>query len=313
VELLSQQAPTWLVQMPALLSTEAFAALQRKTQGTTRERRLRELTEAVEVLTAERGVVLWLEDLQWSDVSTLDWLAFVARRREPGRLLVIGTYRPVEVIVQDHPLKTVKQELQVHGQCVELSLRLLNEEHVSEYLVARFPVGAQHATPLQRLARIIHQRTDGNPLFMVNVVDYLVAQGVLVHSDGRWALKGDIGESTGGVPESLRQLIARQIERLSAVARRALEAASVAGAEFSAAAVAAGLETEIGEVEEGCEALVEREQFLRSTGTAEWPNGTVAARYSFLHALYQEVLYERLPVGRRVNVHRRIGEREEAA
>ena len=79
VEILGQYAPTWLGQMPALLNQADLEMLQRKTAGATKERMLRELTEALEVLTAERGLVLWLEDLQWSDVSTLDWLAFVAR------------------------------------------------------------------------------------------------------------------------------------------------------------------------------------------------------------------------------------------
>jgi predicted ATPase len=91
----------------------------------------------VEVLTVERPLILWVEDLQWIDMSTLDWLAFVARRHEPARLLVIGTYRPVEVLAREHPLKGVKQELQLHGQCQELALDFLTEEHVAEYLPTR--------------------------------------------------------------------------------------------------------------------------------------------------------------------------------
>ena len=87
--------------------------------------------------------------------------------------------------------------------------------------------------------------------------------------------------------------------------------ASVAGAEFSAAAVAAGLETTVDAVEEQCGELARQELFLRTCGTADWPDGTVATRYGFLHALYQEVLYERLPAGRRQRLHQRIGEREE--
>jgi tetratricopeptide (TPR) repeat protein len=87
----------------------------------------------------------------------------------------------------------------------------------------------------------------------------------------------------------------------------------VAGEEFSAAAVAAGVGEEIGEVEERCEGLVRREQVLEARGTAEWPDGTVAARYGFAHALYQEVLYGRVPAGRRVRLHRQIGPQLEAA
>jgi len=87
----------------------------------------------------------------------------------------------------------------------------------------------------------------------------------------------------------------------------------VTGVEFSAAAVAAGVEAEVGEVEEQCAELARREQFLRSHGAEEWPDGTVATRYGFLHALYQEVLYHRLTARRRQRLHQRIGEREEAA
>jgi class 3 adenylate cyclase/predicted ATPase len=311
IELLSHQAPTWLVQMPALLTAPELEMLQRKTQGTTRERMLREMAEAVEKLTAERPLVLWLEDLHWADVSTLDWLAYVARRREPARLLVIGTYRPVDVLVQGHPFRAVKQELQTRGYCAELLLDFLSEADMVEYLAVRFSVGAQHAAPLRSLARIIHGRTDGNPLFMVNVVNDLLARGVLVQSDGRWELKEKVEEVASRVPENLQQLIEQQIERLSPETHRLLEVASVAGAEFSAAVVAAGVQTEIDEIEEQCEELVRRGHFLRASGTANWPDGTVAERYGFLHAFYQEVLYQRLTARRRQQLHQQIGEREE--
>jgi DNA-binding winged helix-turn-helix (wHTH) protein/tetratricopeptide (TPR) repeat protein len=320
ITLLAWQAPTWLVQMPALLSGAELETLQRKVLGATQGRMLREMAEAVEALTAERALVLWLEDLQWSDSSTLEWLAALARRRERARLLVIGTYRPVDVIVQEHPLKAVKQELQLHGHCEELPLGFLPAAAVEEYLAGRFPVGAHghrksqaEAVPLQKLARVIHQRTEGNPLFMVAVTDSLVAQGVIVEREGAWELRAGIEEEVGELPQSIRQLIEKQLERLSLADQRVLEAASVAGAEFSAAAVAAGVATEVGDVEERCAALVQREQFLRASGTAEWPDGTVAARYRFLHALYQEVVYERVTPHRRLHLHRQIGERQESA
>jgi DNA-binding winged helix-turn-helix (wHTH) protein/tetratricopeptide (TPR) repeat protein len=322
IEILSQHAPTWLVQMPALLGVTELEALQRKTQGATRERMLRELAEAVEALTADRLLILWLEDLHWADVSTLDWLAYVARRREPARLLVIGTYRPTDVLVQGHPLRAVKQELQTRGYCTELLLDFLTEEAIAEYLAQRFvspsPASAgegrgegRSQASFRKLARLIHRRTDGNPLFMVNVINDLVARGVLGQNEGRWELKGGIEEGIGGVPESLQRLIEQQIERLRPETQRLLEVASVAGAEFSAAVVAAGLETEIDVIEEQCEALVRQKHFLRASGTAEWPDGAVAARYGFLHAMYQDVLYHQLTARRRQRLHQRIGEREE--
>ncbi|MBI3757993.1 MAG: ATP-binding protein [Deltaproteobacteria bacterium] len=216
IALLRQQAPSWLVQMPAVLSTAELEELQRRTAGVTRERMLRELAEALEALTAERALILRLEDLHWSDYSTLDLLSVLARRQEAAQLLILGTYRPVEVLTRDHPLKSVKQELQLHGQCEELALDFLSEGAVAEYLAVRFPVGAQHAASLRSLAHLIHQHTDGNPLFMVNVVNDLIAQGVLAKTNGAWELRGEARERTLGTPVSLRQLIEQQVARYAA-------------------------------------------------------------------------------------------------
>jgi DNA-binding winged helix-turn-helix (wHTH) protein/predicted ATPase/type II secretory pathway predicted ATPase ExeA len=314
ISLLAQHAPTWLVQMPAFLSTAELETLQRRVLGASRERMLREMAEALEVLTAERPLVLKLEDLQWSDVSTLDLLSVVARPSGPARLLIIGTYRPTDVNTGGHPLQTITQDLQLHRLCEELPLEFMTESAVSEYLTVRFGVGAPgqwksqaEAVPLRGLVQAIHQRTDGNPLFMVSVVDYLVAQELLVWREGQWELQRDLTEI--GVPEGLRQMIEKQIERLGVAEQRVLEAASVAGGEFSAAAVAAAVEQDPLQVEEQCEGLVRRRRFLQSCGSGEWPDGTVAARYSFIHALYQNVLYERVTVGRRIRLHRQIGER----
>src|SRR5581483_152829 len=221
----------------------------------------------------------------------------------------IATYRPAEVLAREHPLRGLKQELQLHGHCQELALDFLTQEHVAEYLAVRLSVGAQHAASLRGLAHAVHQRTEGNPLFMVNVVDYLMGQDMIVGRGGQWEWKGATGEVAVEVPMNIREFIEQQVDRVSPEERRVLEAASVVGIEFSAAAVAAGIEQEVEAVEDSCDALVRREQFLRVRGTEQWPDGTVAACYGFVHALYQEVLYDRVPSARRARLHRRIGAR----
>ena len=308
IELLGQHAPTWLVQMPALLSDEELEALQRKVQGATQERMLREMAEAIEVLTAEWPLILTIEDLHWSDHATLELLSTLARRQERARLLVLGTYRPVDVIVQEHPLKGMKQELVLHGQCEELPLPYLTESAVAEYLAERFP-----DSPLpESLAGPVHQRTDGNPLFMVAVVDAVVAQGFATQTNGHWELQQAASEIFHGVPETLRQMVERQIERLTSSDRQVLEGASVAGSGFSAAVVAAGLGADTVSIEERCEELARQGLFIQADGTQEWPDGTVASQYRFLQALYQETLYDRIAAARRVHLHGQIGERLEA-
>ena len=314
---LRQYAPTWLVHLPALVSPVERERLQREVQRATPQRMLRELAEAIEVFTTGRGLILQLEDLHWSDASTLTWLAFLAQRREPAQLLVIGTYRPVEILGNGHPLRVVTQELQQHRQGTELRLRFLTEAHVTEYLAARLGRGTpdhRNVVPFAptQLAHSIHQRTEGNPLFMVNIVD------ALIDRRGRNEQEDEIfdpqPDDVGAVvPADLKQMIERQIERLSQQEQQILEVASVVGAEFAAAAVAAGLQAEVREVEDCCERLARREFFVQAHGSSEWPDETVSAHYRFLHALYQEVLYGRVTRGRRVELHRCIAEREEQA
>jgi DNA-binding winged helix-turn-helix (wHTH) protein len=114
---LKTHAPTWLVQLPWLEDREA---LSRELFGVTTERMLREMAEALETLTATTPLLLVLEDLHWSDYSTLDLLGMLARRQEAARLLVIGSYRSVDVIVKAHPLRALVQELRVRRQCEDI-------------------------------------------------------------------------------------------------------------------------------------------------------------------------------------------------
>ena len=236
-------------------------------------------------------------------------MAYVAQRREAARLLVIGTYRPAEVIVSEHPLRAVKQDLQGRGLSAELALGMLPQVAVSQYLAARFP---QQQFP-QALSQFLYRSTEGNPLFIVNIVDYLIAQGLLREVEGHWRLRVTPEELRVSIPESVRQLIARQLERLSDEEQRVLEVASVAGAEFSALAVVAGVEEGIEHVEARCEGLVRRGHFLQASEMEAISEGTLTGRYSFLHALYRSVVYERVGASQRVRLHRRIGERLEAA
>jgi predicted ATPase/DNA-binding winged helix-turn-helix (wHTH) protein len=308
VECLAQHAPTWLIQMAGLVGAADLEALQRQVMGATRERMLRELATAIDVLTDAQPLVRVLEDLHWSDYSTLDLLAVLGRRREAARLLVLGTYRPEEVLRQAHPLQTVQHELHIHGRSETLPLTLLTEAAIAAYLTARFPGLAV----LEKLARFVHQRTDGNPLFMVNVVETWLAQGVLVERDGQWTLPAGVEALPSGVSESLRQMIAQRLDRLSAEHQRVVEAASVAGVDFSAAAAAGALSQEVVWIEACCTLLARQGQLLRLSGERAWPDGMVAACYSFIHALYQEVVYNQVPAARRVYLHRRIGETLEA-
>lgn len=207
IAILRQHAPLWLTQLPSVLPTIEREALQRQVVGATQERMLREMAVALEEFTTEQPLVLWLEDLHGSDSATLDLLAFLARRREPARLLVLGTYRPLVVRTREHPLYAIQRELQVRGQCDELALEPLSEGAVAEYLETRIAIGATQTLPLRDLARVIHQRTEGNPLFMVSTVEAVLKQNEEGHGDEQGGLHEVIEAVRRTVPASIRQFI----------------------------------------------------------------------------------------------------------
>jgi predicted ATPase/DNA-binding XRE family transcriptional regulator len=306
-DVLRVHAPMWLLQLPSIATPSDRERFLREAAGATRERMLREMVDALDALTAHATLVLILEDLHWSDFSTVDLISYVARRHRAAHLMLVATYRPAELIDSRHPLQAVKRELGAKHECEELRLDYLTERTVRQHLAARFP---GHRFPVA-LGAVIHERSEGNPLFMVNTIEHLIAERLIGPHERGWQLTAPIDRVRVGVPESIRELIENHFDRLDTRDRRILESASVAGTDFSVAAVAAALDDDLGDVEARCDELSSRHQFIKYSGTQLLPNGHTVTRFAFVHAVYQQVLYERLSPSRRVQAHRRIGQRGE--
>jgi len=152
VNTLATNAPTWLIQFPSLVRPEQKAALQREILGATRERMVRELCEALEVITETAPLGLILEDLHWVDRSALDIISAIARRREPAKLLVVGTFCPADLILSQSPLKALKQDLLLHRLSHEVELERLRESDVADYVAAEFAPGDLPTDPRLRAA-----------------------------------------------------------------------------------------------------------------------------------------------------------------
>ena len=134
-------------------------------------------------------------------------------------------------------------------------------------------------------------------------------KGLIGQVDGKWTLAAPIETVAQRVPETLDQLIEAQFQQLSAVEQRVLRSASVAGERFSAWAVSTAAEIDPGEIEEVCEGLVAKLQFIQCSGIEEQANVEISAHYDFRHSLYREVLYGRLSESARSKLHLLLAQR----
>jgi len=310
VAALRRHAPCWLAQLPSFQTPTEFRTLERRTAGISSERMRRELMDALDAMASWAPIVICLEDVHWSDLSTLDWVAAFAARVERARLVLIATCRSAEVRAEHHPYRAMIDNLRVKGRCEELVLAGLPAADVGSLIAARFSAADGR---LDRLGDLVHQHTDGNPLFVMNVLGDLVVRGVLAEQDGQWELREALGTVSFGVPEDVGRTITRQVERLNPTERRLLEAMSVLGSSCPAAAIAAATDLSTTDVESSLGALAVEHWLVGQGRPARWPDGTVSASFEFLHALYRDVASARVHPAQRAELHRRIGERLERA
>ncbi len=273
----------------------------------TRIRMIRELVDALDLLSPNQLVILVLEDLHWSDPSTIDLLNAVMRRVQSTQLLILCTYRPLEVQVQDHPLYSFLQEYQGHDQALDILLTPWDPACIKTYL-ERHLSGVVGET----LSTILHERSNGNPLFLSRLYDYLIQEELLIDIHGQWHLRDEEAAQIA-LPQGVRQLLSKQIDQLPEMVQEVLKMASVAGMRFATATVAAAAESESRFIDESLAWAASRSSFLQAQAVETWPDGTVSGTYQFGHALYRQILYEQLSVERRVKLHRAMGERLERA
>jgi DNA-binding winged helix-turn-helix (wHTH) protein len=305
-EALVRYAPTFLAQVPQLAPD---AAVLDRGRGGNESRMVRELIEALEALSVQHPMVLVLEDLQWSDVATLDLLAVLGARRERARMLVVATARRGEANSVAHPLNRVMRTLVTRHGAGAVAVDRVGVPDIERLVAMRFP---DHAFPPE-LPRALDRITAGTPLFLVSMLEDLVGRGMFAERDGRWHLTASLDDVAAHRPENVKQLIDMRIDRLGSTEQRVLEAASAIGAEFSTGLVAAALELGVEDVDEICDDLARRALFLRRAEPEQWPDGTLDMRYAVTHGLVQEVALARSAPVRVQRWHRLIAERLERA
>ena len=304
--LLRAVAPTWMLQLPWLSTADERDALRRDLAGVGQDRMLREMGEVLDRYTERGPLLLVTEDLHWGDRATIQLIDYIARRRGPARLMWLSSFRLAEVVALDHPLNSARHELRLHGLCDEIVLDAFSEREVADYVAGHSPALAGH----ESFVRTLHERTDGVPLFVASLItDAVMRTSDNDHGDAQARL------ANVAVPQNLAGIIDHYVARLGNEERALLAAAAVCGVEFRVNTIADVLERDVTSVAEMCEQLVREQLWL----TAARPRDESIAPelpYSFRHALFRQVLYERTPSAVRTQLHRKVGaalERERAA
>ena len=302
VALLSSVAPTWLIQLPWLMPVSMTAGTRQQVYGTTAHRMIRELCDLLDLLSRDRLLVLVFEDIHWADQATLDLLNAFAARRLQSRLLVLSTMRVSGDHVSARASRTLCQTLSLYRLGKEVALPPLTADDVGEYL--RNLTGF---TPPPALTALLHERSEGNPLFMAAMLDHFVQEGLVELGADGWIVTDAMAEASSMTPPSLARLIEGEVEKLDDEAQDVLAAASISEGEFSAAEN--HVATDI--AEEGfeliCERLARTSALVRRTDRAFLHNGRSVQRYAFRHMIFREVVYQRQSATRRAAAHLAIG------
>jgi class 3 adenylate cyclase/tetratricopeptide (TPR) repeat protein len=258
------------------------------------------VTGLIAQASAERPVVLVLDDLHWADKPTLALLKHLLSESADFALLVLGTYRESD-LAREHPLTETLADLRSVPGTERMALRGLGLDEV----VAMIEGAAGHEIDEagRALAAEIAAETDGNPFFVAEVLRHLLESGALAQrADGRWELRRELSDL--GLPQSVREVIGRRIERLGERALGLLRLAAVIGRDFEVELLVGLAREDEDEVLEELERAVEASVLVERSEP-----GT----FSFAHALMNHTLYEEIGMTRRARLHQRVAEALEEA
>ena len=242
------------------------------------------VTRLLKQQAGERPLAVILEDLHWADAPTLLLLQFLAQELRGSRLLVLGTYRNVEVQRQ-HPLSATLASLVREPVTERITLHRFTPEEVA--ILIEQVLGT---TPAAEMAEAVWRETEGNPFFVTEVV--------LLFDSGEWSASSGDRLLEIRIPESIRDVVGQRLDRLSPECNELLSVAAVAGREFDLST----LETVTGNSAVDLLPLLDeasQSQIIES--------GEAFGQYRFSHRLIQETLYDELPTSRRFQLHSQIG------
>jgi adenylate cyclase len=304
-DVMRRMAPTWYVRV-APLAAESLGVdrMLEDARAASPERMKRELAAFFQEVSRVRPLVLFFEDVHWADLSTTDTLNYLADRFDQLRVLIVVTYRPSDMAAAKHHFLQAQRTLIARRVCEELSLEFLRLEDVERYLTLLFP---GHALP-QAFIRLLHQKTEGSPLFLTDLVQYLRDRGVIAQQNGQWILARNVPDIAKDLPQTVKGTIGRKIDQLIESDRRLVNVASVQGYEFDARVLSDVLELDPADTEERLAELAISGGLIKLVEQREYPDRELTVRYRFVHVLYQNVLFGSLQPTRRASLGLKVAQ-----
>jgi tetratricopeptide (TPR) repeat protein/predicted Ser/Thr protein kinase len=300
--LMRRFAPTWYLQVAPALGEATIEVLSTDLKSASPERVKRELHAFLEELCRVRPVILFFDDVHWSDVSTCELLGYVASKGQNLPMLVLSTYRPSTLVASKHAFLQLRLQLESKGCCRELPLCFLTRTDLERYAALMF---GEHEFPLE-FFDAIYAKTEGNPLFMSGMLRFLRDRRSVVQQDGKWILAQPPEEIVREIPASLRSMIQLKVDALPEADRHLLMAAAVQGVEFDSAVLSRVLSRDPIEVEERLQTIETTSDFVRLVAEQEMPDRTLSVRYRFVHVFYQNAMHASLTPSRRAALSRNI-------
>jgi len=305
IRTIAKLAPAWAAQMSEIQTEQRDAAPL--PIDVARSRMVREGAQLFEALAAERPLLLLLEDLHWSDYATIDLLSALCRRRSNAKLMLVVTYRMDDLGSARHPLREMSRDLAMRKNCREIELGPLARSDIAKLLAG----GADGASGPEEFTLFIEERSGGNPLFIELILEYLRRRHMVEQVGRRWRLLAPIGKPTFAIPPTLERILEAKMQGLPEGARHVLEAASVMGLRFDTATVAPAAELEESSFEAICEEFSRNTIIIHGDNPTTLPDGELTRTYVFKHAVFRQILYDRMSQSRRARLHRAIGDRLE--
>jgi tetratricopeptide (TPR) repeat protein len=247
-----------------------------------RDKTFEAVTRVFVQLSAQKPLVLFLDDLQWADHLSLALVHYLSRKCRSSRLLIIGAYRPEETVPTEegriHPLEETMFSMSREDLLIKMELKSLKRNDLSELVRSIF-----HTSTNEAFVEKLYKETEGNPLFVIETLNLLVDEGFLSEKEGQWMLTAPAEKM--GIPSKIHEVIIRRITRLGREERRLLDLAAVCGHSFNPGIMSKIIASDVADVLQTLVEIEHRHMLIRPEDSA----------FEFTHHKIREVIYENLP------------------